>query len=77
MGLANARIQLRNPRLPELEPVEVEAPADTGSVHLCIPQHIQIQLKQAREYESGQSELKEAMERLEKMRNDPGPDDIA
>ena len=45
MGLTNANIQLRNPRLPELEPVEVDALADTGAVHLCIPSHIQIQLK--------------------------------
>ena len=35
MGLTNATIQLRNPRLPELEPVEVDALADTGAVHLC------------------------------------------
>ena len=45
MGLTNAFIQLRNPRLPELEPVEVDALADTGAAHLCIPSHIQIQLK--------------------------------
>ncbi len=45
MGLTNAYIQLRNPRLPKLEPVEVDALADTGAVHLCIPSHIQIQLK--------------------------------
>ncbi len=45
MGLTNANIQLRNPRLPELEPVEIEALADTGAIHLCIPSHIQIQLK--------------------------------
>ena len=38
------KIQLRNPRLPELDPVEVDALADTGAVHLCIPSHIQIQL---------------------------------
>jgi hypothetical protein len=37
MGLVNAKIQLRNPRIPELAPVEVEALADTGAVHLCIP----------------------------------------
>ncbi len=47
MGLTNAKIQLRNPKLPELEPVEVDALADTGSVHLCIPVHTQIQLKLA------------------------------
>lgn len=43
MGLTNAKIQLRNPRLPELDPVEVDALADTGAVHLCIPSHVQIQ----------------------------------
>jgi len=45
MGLTTAIIQLINPRNRELEPVEVEALADTGAVHLCIPQHIQIQLE--------------------------------
>lgn len=45
MGLANAKIELRNPRRPELEAVEIEALADTGAVHLCIPPHIQIQLQ--------------------------------
>ena len=44
MGLVDAKIQLRNPRRPELEAVEIDALADTGSVHLCIPQHINIQL---------------------------------
>ena len=47
MGLTNARIQLRNPKLPDLEPVEIDALADTGSVHLCIPSHTQIQLRLA------------------------------
>ena len=45
MGLASAKIQLRNPRLPELEAVEIDALADTGAVHMCIPQHIKIQLQ--------------------------------
>ncbi len=45
MGLTNAKIQLRNPRLPDLEPVEIEALADTGAIHLCIPAHLQLQLK--------------------------------
>ena len=44
MGLTTAFIKLINPRNRELEPVEVDALADTGAVHLCIPQHIQIQL---------------------------------
>lgn len=45
MGLANAKIKLRNPRMPELEAVEIEALADTGAVHMCIPEHIRIQLQ--------------------------------
>lgn len=45
MGLTNAKIQLWNPRLPELEAVEIDALADTGALHLCIPRHIQIQLQ--------------------------------
>jgi clan AA aspartic protease len=45
MGLAYARVKLANPRLPDLAPVEVDALADTGSVHLCIPGHVAIQLK--------------------------------
>jgi len=45
MGLANAKIRLRNPRLPQLAAVEIDALADTGAVHLCIPQHIQLQLQ--------------------------------
>jgi clan AA aspartic protease len=44
MGLAYARVKLANPRLPDLAPIEVDALADTGSVHLCIPEHIAVQL---------------------------------
>lgn len=45
MGLVNAKVILINPRKPRLKPVEIDALADTGSVHLCIPEHIQIQLE--------------------------------
>src|SRR5258705_2674846 len=45
MGLARARVKLTNPRIPDLAPVEVDALADTGAVHLCIPEHIAVQLK--------------------------------
>jgi len=45
MGLVNAEITLRNPRKPELAPVKVEGLADSGSVHLCIPDHVRIQLE--------------------------------
>jgi len=45
MGLINAKVTLKNPRKPELKPVEVEALADSAAVHLCIPAHVQIQLE--------------------------------
>jgi clan AA aspartic protease len=45
MGLAHARVTLSNPRLPQLAAVEVDALADTGAVHLCIPEHIALQLE--------------------------------
>lgn len=44
MGLTRARILLKNPRRPELEPLEVQALVDTGAEHLCIPAHVQLQL---------------------------------
>lgn len=45
MDVANAKVSLKNPRIPELKPVEVEAMADSGAIHLCIPEHIKIQLE--------------------------------
>jgi clan AA aspartic protease len=45
MGLVNTKLQLKNPRNPDLEAVIVDALVDTGAVHLCIPEHIMIQLK--------------------------------
>jgi len=45
MGLVNGKGLLKNPRLPDLAPVDVVALADSGAVHLCIPEHVQIQLK--------------------------------
>lgn len=45
MGLVNGNLVLSNPRLPDLEGVNVEALVDSGSTHLCIPEHIQLQLR--------------------------------
>jgi len=45
MGLVNAKLVLKNPRRPDLQPVEVDALADLGAVHLCIPPHVQIQME--------------------------------
>ena len=44
MGLVIAKIKFKNPRTSSLKPVEVEALADSGAVHLCIPEHIRLQL---------------------------------
>ena len=38
-------LTLRNPRFPDLSPIEAQALADTGSVHLCVPEHIALQLR--------------------------------
>ncbi len=37
-------VQLLTPSRPDLHPIEVSALADTGAVHLCIPEHLAIQL---------------------------------
>lgn len=44
MGLTYAKLQLKNPRRPELHPVEVDALADTGAHYLCIPPQVQAEL---------------------------------
>lgn len=44
MGLSFAMLTLSNPRKPDQSAVIVEALADTGAVHLIIPEHIQLQL---------------------------------
>jgi len=45
MGLVNAVFLLKNPRLPDLEALEVDALADSGAVHLCIPDHVRDRLQ--------------------------------
>jgi clan AA aspartic protease len=44
MGIVYSKILLKNPRLPHLT-VEVDALADTGSLYLCIPEHIRAKLQ--------------------------------
>lgn len=44
MGLAYSMLSLRNPSLPDKEPIEAQALADTGSVYLAIPEHVRLQL---------------------------------
>jgi clan AA aspartic protease len=45
MGLIRTDITLRNPRDRSLAPLTVNALVDTGALHLCIPEHLAIQLK--------------------------------
>lgn len=45
MGLVTARIQLRNPLDVSLAPFEADALVDAGAMHLCLPQHVVVQLK--------------------------------
>lgn len=51
MGLVHTVITLKNSRQPELRSVEVNALVDTGALHLCIPEHVAIQLRLDRLYE--------------------------
>jgi clan AA aspartic protease len=44
MGLSYAALTLKNPRIPEQQECSVEALADSGSVYLIIPEHVQLQL---------------------------------
>ena len=45
MGIVSAKIVLKNPRMPALEPLEVQAIADSGAMHLYIPEHVRLQLQ--------------------------------
>ena len=45
MGLVTARLLLKNPRIADLGAIETVALADSGVSHLCIPRHVQLQLK--------------------------------
>lgn len=44
MGLIRTDLELRNPAERTLAPVHVSALVDTGALHLCIPQHVALQL---------------------------------
>ncbi len=45
MGLIKTKIELSNPRDKEIKPIIVKSLVDTGALHLCVPEHIAIQLK--------------------------------
>jgi clan AA aspartic protease len=45
MGLVYAEVILSNMQQPELAPLQERALVDPGALHLCIPQHVALQLK--------------------------------
>ena len=45
MDLIRTEITLRNPRDRSIAPLTATALVDTGALHLCIPEHLAIQLK--------------------------------
>ena len=63
MGLTHARVRLANARRSDLAAIEVNAFADTGALHLCIPEHIAIQL-QLDELEKRQITVADGSKRL-------------
>jgi clan AA aspartic protease len=44
MGIAHAALRLSNPVRPALSALDCIAMADTGALHLCIPEHVALQL---------------------------------
>ncbi len=44
MGLIYTNLTLSNPKKIDFKPLEVKALVDTGALHLCLPEHIAIQL---------------------------------
>ena len=56
MGLVYTDVRLGNDARPELEEINVLALVDTGALHLCIPEHVALQLqlsqKQPREVQT-------------------------
>lgn len=44
MGLIRATLTLANPRDASRSAMQVEALVDTGALHLCVPEHVALQL---------------------------------
>ena len=45
MGIARAKIKLENPKRAGLKAIEADALVETGSLFLCLPEEIRLQLK--------------------------------
>ena len=44
MGLINAVVDLKNPNRDDIDSMQVPVLVDNGAVHLCVPEHVRIQL---------------------------------
>ncbi len=45
MGIIRINLRLANDAKPELEEIDAEALVDTGALHLCVPEHVAMQLQ--------------------------------
>lgn len=45
MGYVLTEIKLKNPRLPQLKSITINARVNTGALMLCIPEHVALQLQ--------------------------------
>lgn len=45
MGIIYTHLRLANQARPDLEEIDAEALVDTGAIHLCIPEHVALQLQ--------------------------------
>jgi len=63
MGLLHTKLTLANPARPELSDLKTEALVDTGALHLCVPEHIAIQLE-LRELEKREVTLADGRKQL-------------
>lgn len=43
--MIRAKITLQNPKHPSLSPMEVGCQVNTGAMHLCVPEHVAVQLQ--------------------------------
>ena len=44
MGIIRSTFRFSNPARTDLQPIDTDCLVDTGAVHLCLPEHIAIQL---------------------------------
>ena len=63
MGQIYASLSLSNPAKEELLPIAANALVDTGSLFLCVPEHIAVQL-QLKEYEKREVTIADGSKKL-------------